>query len=63
MLPHNHISLSGSRYPKLLKGALPCTLTLRFFYFTAAQEAQMERGVKLRCFGETRRGPMGLGAL
>ena len=36
------------------------TLTLRFFYFTAAQEAQMERGVKLRCFGETRRGPMGL---
>ena len=36
------------------------TLTLRFFYFTAAQEAQMERGVKLRCFGEARRGPMGL---
>ena len=36
------------------------TLTLRFFYFTAAQQAQLERGVKLRCFGETRRGPMGL---
>ena len=36
------------------------TLTLRFFHFTAAQQAQLERGVKLRCFGEARRGPMGL---
>ncbi len=36
------------------------TLTLRFFYFTAAQQAQLERGVKLRCFGEARRGPVGL---
>ena len=36
------------------------TLTLRFFHFTAAQQAQLERGVRLRCFGEARRGPLGL---
>lgn len=35
-------------------------LTLRFFYFTAAQQAQLERGVRLRIFGEVRRGPVGL---
>ena len=35
-------------------------LTLRFFYFTAAQQAQLVRGAKLRCFGEARRGSLGL---
>jgi ATP-dependent DNA helicase RecG len=35
-------------------------LTLRFFYFSAAQQAQLQRGVKLRCFGEARRGAIGL---
>jgi ATP-dependent DNA helicase RecG len=35
-------------------------LTLRFFYFSAAQQAQLQRGVRLRCFGEARKGTLGL---
>jgi ATP-dependent DNA helicase RecG len=35
-------------------------LTLRFFYFSAAQQANLARGTRLRCFGEVRRGPLGL---
>jgi len=35
-------------------------LTLRFFYFTGAQQQQLARGARLRCFGEIRRGPVGL---
>lgn len=36
------------------------SVTLRFFYFSAAQQANFERGRKLRCFGEVRFGPIGL---
>ncbi len=35
-------------------------LTLRFFYFSGAQQEQLVRGTRLRCFGEVRRGPVGL---
>jgi len=35
-------------------------LTLRFFYFTAQQHNALARGVRIRCFGEVRRGPNGL---
>lgn len=35
-------------------------LTLRFFYFSGAQQAALSRGTRLRCFGEVRRGPLGL---
>jgi ATP-dependent DNA helicase RecG len=35
-------------------------LTLRFFYFSAAQEKGLARGTRIRCFGEIRRGPLGL---
>jgi ATP-dependent DNA helicase RecG len=35
-------------------------LTLRFFYFTNAQQHAMTRGLRLRCHGEVRRGPLGL---
>jgi ATP-dependent DNA helicase RecG len=35
-------------------------LTLRFFYFSGAQQQQLTRGTRLRCFGEVRRGPVGL---
>jgi ATP-dependent DNA helicase RecG len=35
-------------------------LTLRFFYFTAQQREGLARGVRIRCFGEVRRGPKGL---
>jgi ATP-dependent DNA helicase RecG len=36
------------------------TLTLRFFHFSMAQKNQLKPGVRLRCFGETRRGASGL---
>ncbi|HEX6570476.1 MAG TPA: ATP-dependent DNA helicase RecG [Steroidobacteraceae bacterium] len=35
-------------------------VTLRFFHFSAAQQAQLARGLRLRCFGEVRLGPGGL---
>ncbi|GMU69211.1 MAG: ATP-dependent DNA helicase RecG [Steroidobacteraceae bacterium] len=33
---------------------------LRFFHFSAAQQHNLARGARLRCFGEVRRGPLGL---
>jgi len=36
------------------------TLTLRFFYFSNAQRDGFVRGMRLRCHGEVRRGPLGL---
>jgi len=35
-------------------------LTLRFFHFTAQQRSGLARGVRIRCFGEARRGSQGL---
>ena len=35
-------------------------LTLRFFYFSSSQQAGLARGTRIRCFGEVRRGPLGL---
>jgi ATP-dependent DNA helicase RecG len=35
-------------------------LTLRFFHFNAQQQQGLARGARIRCFGEARRGPMGL---
>ena len=35
-------------------------LTLRFFYFSNAQKSYLKRGVRVRAFGEVRRGPGGL---
>jgi len=35
-------------------------VTLRFFHFSAAQQAQLVRGQRLHCFGEARPGPGGL---
>ena len=35
-------------------------LTLRFFHFNRVQQQQLERGARLRCFGEVRNGPTGL---
>jgi ATP-dependent DNA helicase RecG len=33
------------------------SLTLRFFHFSKAQQLQLEKGRKIRCFGEVRNGP------
>ncbi|MBK7251612.1 MAG: ATP-dependent DNA helicase RecG [Gammaproteobacteria bacterium] len=35
-------------------------LTLRFFHFPQSQVQTLARGTRLRCFGEVRRGPLGL---
>jgi len=35
-------------------------LLLRFFHFSAAQKANLLQGVRLRCYGEVRRGPSSL---
>src|SRR5215470_34487 len=35
-------------------------LTLRFFYFSSAQQNGLARGTRIRCFGEIRRGPLGM---
>jgi ATP-dependent DNA helicase RecG len=35
-------------------------LTLRFFYFSGSQQNALARGTRIRCFGEVRRGPLGL---
>ena len=35
-------------------------LTLRFFHFNQGQKEALARGRRLRCFGEVRRGPLGL---
>ncbi|MFT5175500.1 MAG: ATP-dependent DNA helicase RecG, partial [Gammaproteobacteria bacterium] len=35
-------------------------LTVRLFHFSASQQAQMQTGMNMRCFGEIRRGPSGL---
>ncbi len=36
------------------------TLTLRFFHFSGSQKNNLRKGVRLRCFGEVRRGSSGL---
>ncbi len=35
-------------------------ITLRFFHFSLQQKQQLASGVRLRCYGEVRRGPSGL---
>jgi ATP-dependent DNA helicase RecG len=35
------------------------SLTLRFFYFSSAQQQALVRGARIRCYGEIRRGPSG----
>ena len=35
-------------------------ITLRFFHFNQHQQESLARGTRLRCFGEVRRGPLGL---
>ncbi len=36
------------------------SITLRFFHFHPAQQRALERGTRVRCFGEVRAGPTGL---
>ncbi len=36
------------------------TITLRFYHFNAAQQNNLKKGVRIRCYGEARRGKAGL---
>jgi ATP-dependent DNA helicase RecG len=36
------------------------TITLRFYHFNAAQQNNLKKGVRIRCYGEARRGQAGL---
>jgi ATP-dependent DNA helicase RecG len=54
------ISFRGRRQMLCRIGDGSGFLTLRFFYFTAQQQNGLARGVRIRCFGEARRGLKGL---
>ena len=53
------LSYRGRRQLLVRVGDASGSVTLRFFYFSAAQRAGLQRGVRLRCYGEVRRGPIG----
>ena len=54
------ISFRGRRQMLCRIGDGSGFLTLRFFHFTTQQQAGLARGMRIRCFGEARRGPAGL---
>jgi ATP-dependent DNA helicase RecG len=54
------ISFRGRRQLLVRISDTTGTLTLRFFYFSNAQREGLQRGARLRCYGELRRGPLGL---
>jgi ATP-dependent DNA helicase RecG len=54
------VAFRGRRQLLCRLGDRSGTLTLRFFHFSASQQQALARGVRLRCFGEVRRGSVGL---
>lgn len=56
------VALREGRRRSLLVGVSDArhTILLRFFYFTASQQAQFSTGGRVRCFGEVRAGPHSL---
>jgi len=57
---HSEVALRRRRALLLRIGDGSGQLTLRYFYFSGSQAAQLSRGRRLRCFGEVRPGPAGL---
>jgi ATP-dependent DNA helicase RecG len=53
------VSFRGRRQLLCRIGDGSGSLTLRFFHFSGAQQQGMARGVRLRCYGEIRRGTLG----
>jgi len=55
----NHVEIRFGRRRSLLVHLSDGTgsIILRFFHFTAAQKNALQRGMRLRCFGEVRNGP------
>lgn len=71
LMIHDHVVIEGVitsvTYPKVGRTRLLCQLTdasgklnVRFFYVNAMQRTQLQVGVKVRCYGEVRRGVSGL---
>lgn len=56
----SNISYGRKRMLVVTLGDEFATITLRFFYFSAAQAKQFVEGTQIRCFGEIRRGARGL---
>ena len=56
----SEVSFRGRRQLLCRLGDGSGSLTLRFFHFSAAQQQALARGVRLRCYGEIRRGTLGL---
>ncbi len=54
------VSFRGRRQLLCRIGDGSGSVTLRFFHFSAAQQQALARGVRLRCYGELRRGALGL---
>ncbi len=54
------VSFRGRRQMLCRIGDGSGVLTLRFFHFSAQQQSGLARGLRIRCFGEARRGPKGL---
>ena len=54
------VSFRGRRQLLCRIGDGTGVLTLRFFHFSGSQQQALARGVRLRCYGEIRRGTLGL---
>jgi ATP-dependent DNA helicase RecG len=71
LMPHLHTSVEGEvmscdvqfgrkRMLIVRMSDSTGTITLRFFHFSAAQKNSLEKGTRIRCFGEVRAGKYGL---
>ena len=71
LIPGDHVAIEGMieniTMPKVGRTRLLCQLRdttgqirLRFFYINTSQRQSLQIGVRLRCFGEVRRGVTGL---
>ncbi len=57
---HSEVRMGRRRSLLVLVADGSGSLLLRFFHFSAAQQANLRRGVRLRCYGEVRQGPASL---
>ncbi len=57
---HSEIVYRGRRQMLCTLSDNSSMITLRFFYFSNAQQKDLKRGVTVSCFGEARRGPNSL---
>ncbi|WP_018953984.1 ATP-dependent DNA helicase RecG [Thioalkalivibrio sulfidiphilus] len=60
VVDHSEVVFRGRRMLLVRLSDGTGSITLRFFHFSAAQQQNLVRGLRLRCFGEARRGQAGL---